>query len=316
METEKKKSRKRNYMHHFPSGVNKFYADIKLNMDRLLGFKKLKAQYLSRVGHELNLDSPRSFNEKTIWKKIYDRNPLLVRTADKYAVRSYVTDVLGDQEAEKILIPLYYVTDTPESIPFGTLPDDFVVKPNHGSQMHLIVKGKNKITAEQIIKKCREWLKIDYGLYGHEWAYRNIPKKIIVEKLLQTRSGGLPDDFKLYCFHGKCRLIRVSQNRFSDGELSAYFDLDWNMLPVHNPGYELTKTPFKKPSGLGRIISLSEKLSEKFDAVRVDLYNLEGETYLGELTHYDASGMARFEPESFDYELGSFWETTRNYWKQ
>ncbi len=301
-------------MSYFPAGINKLYADFKFHTDKIRGFKNLKALFKTRLGYELNLDSPRSYNEKIVWKKIYDRNPLLAVTADKFEVRSYIKEILGNEEAGNILIPIYHVTDNPADIPFKNFPDEFVIKPNHGSKMHLIIRNHQKIDISEISKICREWLKVNYGIYQYEWAYRNIKRKIIVEQLLQEEDGSLPMDYKLYCFHGKCKFIRVSENRFGNDDISAYFDPDWNFIPVCNPGYPDAKEPFDKPENLGRIISLSEKLSEKFGSVRVDLFNCNSKIYFGELTHYDASGMGSYEPEAFDFELGSHWKAEKNYW--
>ncbi len=299
---------------YFPAGLNKIYADLKFHADRIQGFKNLRALFKKSLGYELNLHAPESYNEKIVWKKIYDRNPLLTLTADKYEVRSYVGEVLGNREAGKILIPLYHVTDNPADIPFEELPETFVIKPNHGSKMHLIVKNNEKTSNAELIQICRDWLKFNYGFYQYEWAYRNIKRKIIVEQLLQEEDGSLPVDYKLYCFHGNCKYIRVSKNRFGKSDISAYFDPEWNFFPVCNPGYPAAKDPFKKPENLRDIIILSEKLSEKFDSVRVDLFNCNNRIYFGELTHYDASGMGRYEPESFDFEMGAHWKVQKKYW--
>lgn len=315
-------SKKRNpikkvhYMKFFPVWANKIYADLKLNTDKIRGYKKIKSFFRSKMGYDLNLESPRSYNEKIIWKKIHDQNPLLTVTADKYMVRSYVKETLGKELANRILIPLYHVTDNPEDIPFERLPERFVVKPNHGSRMHIFVKGNKEELREEIISKCKEWLKVNYGLYNYEWAYRNIKRMVIIEELLQTENNKLPRDYKFYCFHGKCQVIRVSENRFGDRGLAGYFHPDWSTLPVYNPGYDIMEKPFDKPSNLKQLIKLSEKLSVNFDAVRVDLYSFDDKIYFGELTHYDASGMARFEPESFDYEMGSYWKTEKKYWEK
>jgi len=274
----------------------------------------IKKKFRHRMGYDVNLDFPRSYNEKIIWKKLHDRNPLLTVTADKYMVREYVRDTLGKDTAEQILIPLYHVTDKPEKIPFDLLPENFVVKPNQGSRMHIFVTGNKEKLREEIISKCKEWLKVNYGLYNYEWAYRNIKRKIIIEELLQTKGNSLPRDYKFYCFHGKCRVIRVSENRFGETDLAGYFQPDWKALPVYNPGYNNMTTPFEKPSNLSYLTDLAEKLSAGFDAVRVDLYSYDNKVYFGELTHYDASGMARFEPESFDYEMGSYWKVEKKYW--
>jgi len=294
-------------MRFFPPSINKIYSDFKLFIDRLRGYRKLKALFRERNGYELNLDNPRSFNEKIVWKKLYDRNRLLTVTTDKYEVRAYLKNLLGDEEANKIIVPVYYVTSDPRKIPFSDLPDRFVIKPNHGSRMHIIHKGDKPVYKEYIKRKCKEWLRTNYGFYHYEWAYRNIKRKIILEKLLETRDGSLPLDYKFYCFNSKCCLIRVSDNRFDSGNNSAYFDIEWNMLPVINPGYKSVNIGFKKPENLKYLINLAEKISSEFDAVRVDFYYCDGRVFFGELTHYDGSGLARFEPESFDFELGSYW---------
>lgn len=301
------KKKKRYLMSYFPTGINRLYADFKSSTDRILGYRNLKSEFLKKVRYSLNLNPPRSYNEKIVWKKLYDRNPLLTITADKYAVRAYVKKMLGSQEAEKILIPLYHVTDDPETIPFDKLPEKFVVKPNHGSHMHrIILENKDKLE-DEIKKNCRQWLKINYGLYCHEWAYRNIDKKIIVEKLIETDDCLLPLDFKFFCFDGKCKYFRISNNRLgSDGSL-AFYDMDLNLLPVGMRGYQTAREPFKLPPSLKKMVQQSEKLSADFDAVRVDFYNCNGKVYFSELTHYHGSGLVGFEPESFDFELGSHW---------
>jgi hypothetical protein len=299
-------------MGYMPCWLNRIYADTKAGIDRYQNYKSLKNQFRQRMNYELNLDSPRSYNEKIVWKKLYDRNPLLPLTADKYTVRSFIKQVLGKEEAEKILIPLYFVTCNPSEIPFDKLPDKFVIKPNHGSMMHMIVKGEKD--THGIIKICRKWLGHEYGLYNHEWAYRNIKKMIIIEELLETRSGDLPNDYKLYCFHGKCRAIRVTVNRFGKLIKTAFYDTLWNHIQARVPGRE-NAGGFCKPVKLEEMIGLAEKLSQSFDAVRVDLFNVDDDRlYFGELTHYEASGLSRFEPEAFDYQLGSYWNIIPGYW--
>ncbi len=313
----KKPTKKKAYlMQHMPTSINKLYADLKYFYDGLLGFPKLKSIFYNNLGYELNIKAPRSYNEKVIWKKVYDRNPLLTITADKYLVRFYLEDILGKVMAQKILIPLYHVTDRPDSIPFHRLPDSFMIKPNHGSRMHLAVNGNKNKRKEKIIKKCREWLKVNYGLYGHEWAYRNIQRKIIIEKLLIQKDGRLPMDYKFFCFHGKCKLIRASENRFCKNEHSGYFSLEWDLLPVSRNGFVSINKPFPRPSDLEEMIALSEKISEGFDSVRVDLYSFKENIFFGELTHYPTSGLAAFSPESFDFELGRHWKIEPGYWKK
>ncbi len=296
--------------------VERYYADLKLGIDKLQGYPKLRKQFFQKMGYHLDLENPQSFNQKIVWKKLFDRNPLLTTTADKFAVRAYIEKLLGPKEAGKILIPLLLSTHHPQEISFSRLPRNFVVKPNHGCKMHLIVNG-DKEQKMNMIKQCAvQWLNTRYGLYHYEWAYRNIKPRIIIEELLQTKHGGLPRDYKFYCFHGKCQLIRASANRFDDKEHSAYFDTAWNLLPAYNPGYHQHEQPFQQPSVLPEAIALAEKLSAAFDAVRVDLYIVDGELFFGEYTHYDASGLARFEPQEFDFSLGGYWKIMPGYWKK
>ena len=302
------------FMQYMPLAVNFFYADLKHAIDKFQNYKRLKKLFRERVGYELNLDNPKSFNEKIIWKKLNDRNPLLTITADKFKVRSYIKDLLGDQEAEKILIPLYQVSEDPSKINFDELPEKFVIKSNHGSRMHILVKNKRLVNKGQMLKKCREWLKIPFGIYHYEWAYRNIRKKIIVEKLLETASCDLPRDYRFHCIHGSCEQIRISNNRFGSNEDSFYYNARWEVMQISNPGYETAVVPFEKPENGDEMVSLAEKLSKDFDYVRVDLYNCDGKIYFSELTHYRGSGMIKYEPESRDYELGALWKIEPYYW--
>lgn len=299
----------------YSPSFRKYYADLKLFSDQLSGYSRLRKLFEKKMGYPLDLRNPQSFNQKVVWKKLFDRNPLLTLTADKLAVRGYIENLLGPKEASRILIPLLFSSANPAQIPFDELPDRFVVKPNHGCKMHIIVNSEKEMKRQMILDTSRNWLNTAYGLFHYEWAYRNIKPRIMVEELLQTKDGQLPRDYKFYCFHGKCRLIRASSNRFGKEERSAYFDVDWNLLPAYNPGYEQSTGPIIRPLVLDQAISLAERLSVDFDAVRMDLYIVDDRLYFGEYTHYDASGLARFEPTSFDFELGQHWKLVPHYWR-
>jgi hypothetical protein len=318
LDQSKEKIEKKHLMERFSPFINKQYADLKFAVDKLDDFRRLKALFNKKLGYELNLDDPKSFNEKIQWKKIYDRNPLLTVTSDKYEVRSYVENVLGEKVAQEILIPLYYVTNDPETIPFDKLPDSFVIKPNHGSSMHLIINKYKDEFKELILQKCKSWLRKNHGLYNNEWAYRDIKRKILVEKLLDDKEGGLPMDYKLFCFHGKCKYIRVSENRFNKRDDFFYLDTDWNLIPLSVVGNNKKKQDMvqipEKPQNYKRLLDLGEKLSSAFDSVRVDFYDFGGKIYFGELTHYSACGFRKYDPVSFDYEMGSHWKLQKDYW--
>jgi hypothetical protein len=282
-------------------------------INTIFNYQLERRKFYKKLGYPLNLQNPQSFNEKIIWKKIYDRNPLLPITADKYQVRSYLKEVLGEKRAEEILIPLLYVTDQPKTIPFEKLPSSFIIKPNHASGLRIIVRDGHYNQTE-IIKTCKRWLKTPYGLEKLEWAYQPLKRKIVIEKLLLDEDRKIPKDFKFHMFYGKCKLINVFFNRI-DNPSGSFFDEVWNLLPVQKSSHPQGPR-VQKPKNYEIVLEIAEKLSKPFDYIRVDLYNLNGKIYFGELTHYPTSGMGIFEPSSFDFELGKYWELKTGYWEE
>ena len=280
-------------------------------LNKISNYQLEKIRFYKELGYQLNLKDPKSINEKIVWKKINDRNPLLPMTADKYKVRSYIKEVLGEEKAKEILIPLLYVTDKPETIPFERLPSAFIVKPNHASGKKIIVKN-DPFDKKEMIKTCQRWLKIPYGLEKLEWANQAIKRKIIIEKLLLGDDGKIAKDFKFNMFHGKCKLVSVTFDRMNQSSMS-FFDEEWNFLSVKIPSI-FQGPKIQKPKNYQIMLELAEKLSKPFDHVRVDLYNLNGKIYFGELTHYSTSGMMKFEPSPFTFELGKNWKVEPQYW--
>ena len=281
-------------------------------LDRLLNYRIEKQRFYQKKGYKLNLREPKSFCEKVIWKKVYDRNPLLPLTADKYLVRCYIEDVLGKIKADNIIVPLLFVTDDPATIPFDKLSGSFIIKPNHMSGAFIIV-NKYPEDQVQIVVKCKKWLKSSYGLDKNEWAYQNIKRKIIIEKLLLDENGIIPDDYKLFMFHAKCQLIQHCSERLSEGKLkNNLYSPKWEHFDVkYKDRQGLSKT---KPVNLQDMITIAEALSKPFDFVRVDFYSVKGKTYIGELTHYPGSGKNKIDPVEFDFELGRYWKIQPEYW--
>ena len=274
--------------------------------NKISNYQLEKIRFYKKVGYRLNLKNPKSFNEKIVWKKINDRNPLLSVTSDKYKARSYLRKVLGEEKAEEILIPLLHVTDKPETIPFKRLPSVFIVKPNHASGYKIIVENSH-FNQKEIIKTCRRWLKTPYGLEKLEWAYQPIKRKIIIEKLLREKDGKIPKRYNFQMFHGKCKLVHaIIVNKKNNTSVTS-FDEKWNFSSVKITNYA-QEPKIKKPENYKIMLELAEELSKPFDFVRVDLYNINGKIYFGELTHYPASGTGKFEPQSFDFELGKYWK--------
>ena len=283
-------------------------------LNKICNYRLEKMRFYKELGYELNLKDPKSFNEKIAWKKIHDRNSLLPITADKYLVRSYLKEVLGEEKAEEILIPLLYVTDKPETIPFERLPSTFIVKSNHASGRNIIVENGH-FNKKELIKTCRKWLKTPYGLEKLEWMYQPIKRKIIIEKLLREDDGNIPKQFNFYMFHGKCKSVHVIFGNKINNPPISFFDEEWNFLSVK----KLNRLPgpkIKKPKNYEIMLKLAEKLAEAFDHVRVDLYNSNKKIYFGEFTHYTASGTLKLDPSSFDFELGKHWKIKPKYWEK
>jgi len=299
-----------------PSIINKFVMNRSVinsiaKIERLLDYRLEKILFKRQHGYKLNLKNPKSYNEKIIWKKIHDRNPLLPIVADKYRVRDYLRKVLGKNEAEKILIPLLFVTDRPETIPFDKLPGEYIIKANHGSGWNIIVEKNSGIDKKAIIRKCKYWLGSYYGAFGNEWAYQEIKRKIIIEKLLRDEKGRLPSDYKFHMIHGECIFIQVDFARHTNHKRSL-FDKNWNFINTVN-AYPMGPI-IKKPNNLEEMITLSQLLSKPFDCMRVDLYSINNKIYFGELTNYHGGGTNYFTPISMDFEIGKSWKLKQNYW--
>ncbi len=295
------------------SNIKELYKYGYAIVDKIFGYPFQKRKFYKRHGYKLNLQNPKTFNEKTIWKKIYDRNPTLPITADKYRVRQYLIDHLGEKKAQEILIPLLYVTDNPKTIPFDSLPNKYIIKTNFGSGQNLIVNEKTKYTKKEIIDICTNWLRKTYGVMYHEWAYQSIERKIVIEKLLIDENGDIPKDFKFFIFKGRCEMVQVDFDRYKEHTRTLY-TADWEIIPAtlrRKQGKDILK-----PSTYDKMLQLAELIGKNFDFVRIDLYTMQDKIYFGEMTHYPGSGMEKFTPQSYDIEFGHKWIIEPEYWKK
>ena len=259
----------------------------------------IEHQFEQAVGYKPNIDNPRSFNEKMQWLKLYNEDPLLTKCADKYLVREYVKEKIG----EEYLIPLLGVWDSPDDIDFDKLPNQFVLKVNWGSGQNIIVKDKAKLDIEETKTKLREWLSphSNHYYYSFEWSYKNIKPKIIAEQFIQQLNNDLYD-YKFFSYRGKVKNLFVVSDRFNK-KYFDFYDTDWNKLPFERV-YHNSPNGIIKPQNLDRMISLAETLSKDFPFARVDFYDLENKIYFGEITFYPGNGMEAFEPVEWDYKLG------------
>ncbi|WP_422379419.1 ATP-grasp fold amidoligase family protein [Marinicellulosiphila megalodicopiae] len=284
--------------------LRKYEEQLVAKLDRLLGFPREKKRFLKAHDYPLNLNNPKSFNEKICHKKIYDRNPLLPIIADKYKVRGYIKEVLGKQLADEILIPLLAVADTPNGINFKSLPNEYVIKSNHGSSNNIIIKDGDTLNVDEFKIIAKKWLTQLYGTRSHEWAYDQIPRKIIVEQLLKDESGNVPPDYKFSMINGQCAFIQVDNERFENFNRTL-FTPNWELLDVS--WKRKRGSSVAKPQNLEKMLKLATILSKPFDYIRVDFYSLGDKIFFGELTNYPARGRGKFTPTEFDFEMGKKW---------
>lgn len=260
----------------------------------------LKIYFKCKMGYKLNLKNPQTFNEKLQWLKLYDRNPEYTKMVDKYEVREYIKEKIG----EKYLIPLIGVYDKFDDIDFDELPNQFVIKCNHDSGGLVICKDKGKLNIEETRKKINKSLKRNYYYSGREWPYKNVKPRIIIEKYMEDSNKSDLIDYKLFCFNGIPKIVLVCSERFSSSNMcETWFDMNWKLIDMTESGHRVDST-ISKPKQLKKMVELSKKLSKNIPFIRVDWYEIGDKLYFGELTFYPASGFEKFEPKEWNKKIG------------
>lgn len=248
-----------------------------------------KVTYFMKFKKRLDLKEPKDLKEKILWLKLrdYETNPLVRQCADKYAVRSYVQE----KGCEDILVPLIAAYDTVDEIDWEALPEAFAMKWNFGCGFNIICPDKSKLDIPRAVEKLKKWGKTRYHLGYSEMQYKDVPKKIIVEQYLKPESGTLPEDYKIYCFNGKPLAVLFLAGRNTDNMQAVFMDPQWNLLGQTGKAKykELTAIP-SRPVALEQLLKCAEKLSQPFEFVRVDFYEIDGRVYFGELTFTPAGG--------------------------
>lgn len=263
----------------------------------------IKIKYKLSMGYWPDLKNPQTFNEKLQWLKLYDRKPLYTQLVDKYAVRQYIADKIG----EEYLIPLVGGPwKNADEIDFDALPEQFVLKCNHDSGGVIVCKDKSKLDVEAAKRKLNKRLRVNYYYANREWPYKNVEPCIIAEQYMGNHGTDL-SDYKWYCFDGETKFLLITEDRNNEGELTKfnYFDMDYTALPFYNSGPHSTELP-KKPKSFAQMKAIAEKLGQGFPHIRVDLYEAGDKIFFGELTLYDSSGMEKYDPPEWDKTIGSW----------
>jgi hypothetical protein len=243
-----------------------------------------------------------TFSDRMQRRKLFDRNPMYTTFTDKVAVRAFVSGKVGDG----LLVPRLWEGNVPASMPFATFPYPVIVKPSHLSGWMRVLREEPKNEERShLLKEMDESLLMRHGRRMAEPAYDAIPPKILVEPLLQDEDGEVANDYKFYVFHGRATFIHVIVARFS-GIKRTFYDREWQRLEIQL-GVLVPGADVARPATLDRMLEIAEVLASGFAFLRVDLYEVGGRIYFGELTVYPESGLSQFRPPEWDRVFGDLW---------
>lgn len=262
----------------------------------------ISLQYRLRMGEAMNWESPKSFTEKLQWLKLYNRNPLYSQMVDKYAVKSLVAKQIGEQ----YIIPTLGVWDRVEDIDWDKLPNQFVLKTTHGGGGSgvVIIRDKATTNINEVEKKLRKALKQKIYKYNREWPYKNVKPRILAEKYMVDESGYELKDYKLFCFNGEVKFLKVDFNRQTNHQAN-YLKPDWTLLPFGEEAYPPDINHIlNKPSNFEEMLRLAKELAKDIPFARIDFYSIRGRNYFGEMTFFPAGGFGTFTPKETDIEIG------------
>ncbi len=263
--------------------------------------KYLKLKYRLILGKKLDLKNPKTFNEKLQWLKLYHYNPEYTKMVDKVTAKEYVASIVG----EKYVIPTLGVWNSVDEIDWSSLPRQFVVKSTGDSGGVVVCKDKDKLDIQAAKKKLGTLGERDYASTSKEYPYKGVPHRYIAEQYVEDESGFELKDYKIFCFDGQPKFLFVATGRQQNDTRFDFYDTEFNHLPVLNghPNADVWPT---KPENFEEMLEVAKKLSKGMPHVRVDLYNVNGQIYFGELTFFHWSGWVAFEPEEWDYKFGEY----------
>lgn len=250
--------------------------------------------YRLKVGHWLDLKNPTTFFEKIQWLKLYDHRSEYTIMADKFEMKKWVTERVG----EGYVVPVLNVWNGVEEIDYDTLPDRFVLKTTHDNGGVVICKDKANFDRRDAEKKLSTHLKRDFYAYTKEWPYKHIPHRLLAEEYWEDDSGELID-YKVFCMGGTPYFTLVVCDRYKD-MCYAVYDMDWKLQPFLFEGFRPCKDEVKRPQSLQEMVRIAQKLSEGLPFVRIDFYEVKGDVRVGELTLFPAAGFTKFVPDEYD----------------
>ena len=257
---------------------------------RLFSDKRfLQMKFRLEMGMKLDLDNPKTFNEKLQWLKLYNRKPEYATMVDKYAVKEYVASIIGREH----IIPTLGVWNSVDEIDWDSLPNQFVLKTTHGGGGGGVAICKDKATFDRAkaMKTLQKSLNNDIYWNYREWPYKDVPHRIIAEQYIENQNGQL-NDYKFYCFNGVAKSVMICLDRDKGDTKFYFFSPDWELLRLNQRGVDAPENfTLPKPENIDKMFGIAERLCGTEPFLRVDLYNVNGQIFFGELTFYPASGL-------------------------
>lgn len=255
-----------------------------------------------KLGYKPDLDNPKSFNEKINWMKFNEKSPLITKCCDKYSVKSYVSDIIG----EEYVVPVLGVWDTPDQIDFDSLPEKFVIKVNWSSGYNIIIKDKSVMDKEAIKKQLGSWIKPSANSYYDlfNWGYKDMKPVIFAEKYIEQMDSQLYD-YKFYYSKGEFLYLLITTDRLQGKLTETFYDENFQPLPFNRGNNPRGNPVPEMPQNLDKMLELGRKLAGDFSFVRIDFYETGAkEIYVGEITFYSGGGSVPFNPQKWDFILG------------
>lgn len=282
---------------------NEFLASILMHLNFLFPDKLyLTLLFRLKMGYWMDWKHPKTYNEKLNWLKLYDRKPEYTTMVDKYAVKEYVANIIG----REYIIPTLGVWDSPEEIDWDSLPQKFVLKTTHGGGNSgvIICKDKSTIDLKTVKKQLSRTMRQNIYKENCEWPYKNVNKKIIAEEYLEDSVTNELRDYKFFCFNGEAKYLYIATGRQKHSEpYFNFFDTDYNSLDFQQ-GHPRSEDLLAKPLCFDEMKIIASKLSKGLTQVRIDLYEVNGKIYFGEMTLFHMAGISPFNPKEWDYIFG------------
>ncbi len=292
---------------NFLRQLNEGFQTVKGRLFRTQeGEKILRERYFQIHGKELDLETPQLFTEKLYHRMIMMHRlgcPTLTRLADKYLARDYIETTVGEQ----YLVKLLWNGPDPRNIPFNWLPPRSIAKTNHGCGGHLILEAPYH--RQQVIETLSKYLKQNYYWAWREPQYYNIPPQVLIEELLDDGHADGPLNYNFWCFNGTPEIVQIDNHHHT---INPCYDPTWKKLPFHTRD-TFEECDIARPQNLDEMLSVAAALSTGFGFVRVDLYNVAGAVYVGELSFTPSAGYRRYQPEHWDARLGSMWTLEKSF---